>query len=119
MAHINLTRGADAIVIAPASTDFIAKLANGLADDLLSTLCVAKGNCPLLVAPAMNREMWLHPATQRNVAQLQADGGLILGPAEGDQACGGIGRGRMLEPHELLADLRSEERRGRKEGVIT
>src|SRR5690606_41149395 len=66
MAHINLTRGADAIVIAPASTDFIAKLANGLADDLLSTLSVAKGNCPLLVAPAMNREMWLHPATQRN-----------------------------------------------------
>ncbi|HEY9573363.1 MAG TPA: bifunctional phosphopantothenoylcysteine decarboxylase/phosphopantothenate--cysteine ligase CoaBC [Pusillimonas sp.] len=105
MAHINLTRGADAIVIAPASTDFIAKLANGLADDLLSTLCVAKGNCPLLVAPAMNREMWLHPATQRNVAQLQADGGLILGPAEGDQACGEIGSGRMLEPHELLAEL--------------
>src|SRR3546814_5103089 len=105
MAHINLTRGADAIVIAPASTDFIAKLANGLADDLLSTLCVAKGNCPLLVAPAMNREMWLHPATQRHVAQLQADGGLILGPAEGDQACGEIGSGRMLEPHELLAAL--------------
>src|SRR5690606_30295174 len=76
MAHINLTRGADAIVIAPASTDFIAKLANGLANDLLSTLCVAKGNCPLLVAPAMNREMWLHPATQRNVAQIKADGAI-------------------------------------------
>ncbi len=105
MAHINLTRGADAIVIAPASTDFIAKLANGLANDLLSTLCVAKGNCPLLVAPAMNREMWLHPATQRNVAQIKADGALILGPAEGDQACGETGSGRMLEPHELLAEL--------------
>lgn len=105
MAHINLTRGADAIVVAPASTDFIAKLAHGLADDLLSTLCVAKGNCPLLVAPAMNREMWLHPATQRNVVQLQADGVAILGPAEGDQACGEVGNGRMLEPNELLAEL--------------
>lgn len=105
MAHINLTRGADAIFIAPASTDFIAKLAHGLADDLLSTLCVAKGNCPLLVAPAMNREMWLHPATQRNVAQLKADGVAILGPAEGDQACGEVGSGRMLEPNELLAEL--------------
>jgi phosphopantothenoylcysteine decarboxylase/phosphopantothenate--cysteine ligase len=105
MAHINLTRGADAIVIAPASTDFIAKLANGLANDLLSTLCVAKGNCPLLVAPAMNREMWLHPATQRNVAQIKADGAIILGPAEGDQACGETGSGRMLEPHELLAEV--------------
>ena len=103
MAHINLTRGADAILIAPASTDFMAKLAHGLADDLLSTLCVAKGDCPLLVAPAMNREMWLHPATQRNVAQLQADGATILGPAEGDQACGEVGNGRMLEPHELLS----------------
>ncbi|WP_353146253.1 bifunctional phosphopantothenoylcysteine decarboxylase/phosphopantothenate--cysteine ligase CoaBC [Pollutimonas bauzanensis] len=105
MAHINLTRGADAIFIAPASTDFIAKLAHGLADDLLSTLCVAKGNCPLLVAPAMNREMWLHPATQRNVAQIKADGVAILGPAEGDQACGEVGSGRMLEPNELLAEL--------------
>ncbi len=105
MAHINLTRGADAILIAPASTDFIAKLANGLADDLLSTLCVAKGACPLLVAPAMNREMWLHPATQRNVAWLRADGAMLLGPAEGDQACGEVGGGRMLEPHELLAEL--------------
>ncbi|MGB3289458.1 MAG: bifunctional phosphopantothenoylcysteine decarboxylase/phosphopantothenate--cysteine ligase CoaBC [Burkholderiaceae bacterium] len=105
MAHINLTRGADAVVIAPASTDFIAKLAHGLADDLLSTLCVAKGNCPLLVAPAMNREMWLHPATQRNVAQIKADGAVILGPAEGNQACGEIGSGRMLEPQELLAEL--------------
>ncbi|SHI04053.1 bifunctional phosphopantothenoylcysteine decarboxylase/phosphopantothenate--cysteine ligase CoaBC [Pollutimonas bauzanensis] len=105
MAHINLSRGADAILVAPASTDFMAKLAHGLADDLLSTLCVAKGSCPLLVAPAMNREMWLHPATQRNVAQLRADGVAILGPAEGDQACGEVGSGRMLEPNELLAEL--------------
>lgn len=104
MAHINLTRGADAVVIAPASTDFIAKLAHGLADDLLSTLCVARGSCPLLIAPAMNREMWLHPATQRNVAQVQADGARLLGPTEGDQACGETGSGRMLEPHELLAE---------------
>ncbi|HUH61133.1 MAG TPA: bifunctional phosphopantothenoylcysteine decarboxylase/phosphopantothenate--cysteine ligase CoaBC [Candidimonas sp.] len=105
MAHINLTRGADAIVIAPASTDFMARLAHGLADDLLSTLCVAKGDCPLLVAPAMNREMWLHPATQRNVAQLLVDGVVILGPGQGDQACGEVGSGRMLEPDELLSEL--------------
>jgi phosphopantothenoylcysteine decarboxylase/phosphopantothenate--cysteine ligase len=105
MAHINLTRGADAILIAPASTDFIARLAHGMADDLLATLCVARGNCPLLVAPAMNREMWLHPATQRNIAQLRADGVAILGPAEGSQACGEIGSGRMLEPGEILAEL--------------
>ncbi|PLC53544.1 bifunctional phosphopantothenoylcysteine decarboxylase/phosphopantothenate--cysteine ligase CoaBC [Pollutimonas nitritireducens] len=105
MAHISLTRGADAIMVAPASTDFMAKLAHGLADDLLSTLCVAKGNCPLLVAPAMNREMWVHPATQRNVRQLRADGVGILGPGEGDQACGEVGDGRMLEPHELLSEL--------------
>jgi len=105
MAHINLTRGADAILIAPASTDFIAKLAHGLADDLLSTLCVAKGSCPLLVVPAMNREMWQHPATQRNIAQLKADGASVLGPASGDQACGEIGDGRMLEPQEILAEI--------------
>jgi phosphopantothenoylcysteine decarboxylase/phosphopantothenate--cysteine ligase len=105
MAHINLTRGADAILIAPASTDFIAKLAHGLADDLLSTLCVAKGLCPMLVVPAMNREMWLHPATQRNVAQIQADGAKLLGPAEGDQACGEVGSGRMIEPDQILAEL--------------
>jgi len=105
MAHINLTRGADAILIAPASTDFMARLAYGLADDLLSALCVAKGNCPLLIAPAMNREMWLHPATQRNVAQLAADGVVIMGPDEGDQACGEVGSGRMLEPGHLLAEM--------------
>ncbi|OWT55148.1 bifunctional phosphopantothenoylcysteine decarboxylase/phosphopantothenate--cysteine ligase CoaBC [Candidimonas nitroreducens] len=105
MAHINLTRGADAVLVAPASTDFIARLAHGMADDLLATLCVARGNCPLLVAPAMNREMWLHPATQRNAARLRSDGVAILGPAEGSQACGEIGGGRMLEPGEILAEL--------------
>ncbi len=105
MAHINLTRGADAILIAPASTDFIARLAQGMANDLLSTLCIAKGACPLLVAPAMNREMWLHPATQRNIALLQSDGATVLGPAEGSQACGETGSGRMLEPLELLEAL--------------
>jgi len=101
MPHIELSREADAIVIAPASADFLAKLANGLADDLLSTTCLAR-NCPLLVAPAMNREMWDNPATQRNVDRLRADGVAVLGPAAGDQACGETGMGRMLEPGELL-----------------
>src|SRR5690606_7548052 len=105
MAHINLTRGADAILIAPASTDFLAKLAHGMANDLLSTLCVARGGCPLLVAPAMNREMWLNPATQRNVALLRQDGVHLLGPAEGEQACGEVGSGRMLEPDQILAEV--------------
>src|SRR3954462_6961662 len=95
MAHIELSRGVDAIVVAPATADFLAKLANGLADDLLSTTCLAR-NCPLIVAPAMNREMWDNPATQRNVALLRGDGVTILGPASGDQACGEVGMGRML-----------------------
>ncbi|MCX7192697.1 MAG: bifunctional phosphopantothenoylcysteine decarboxylase/phosphopantothenate--cysteine ligase CoaBC [Proteobacteria bacterium] len=103
MAHINLSREACAIVIAPASADFIAKLANGLADDLLSTMCLAR-NCPLLIAPAMNKEMWNNPATQRNIAQLLSDGVQIMGPDSGIQACGEEGMGRMLEP-ELLAQL--------------
>ncbi|MEA3119936.1 MAG: phosphopantothenoylcysteine decarboxylase / phosphopantothenate---cysteine ligase, partial [Paraburkholderia sp.] len=98
MAHIDLSREADAIVVAPASADFFAKLAHGMADDLLSTLCLAR-NCPLLVVPAMNREMWANPATQRNVAQLRADGIVVLGPDSGAQACGETGDGRMLEPH--------------------
>ena len=102
MAHIELSRDADAILVAPASADFLAKLAHGLADDVLSTTCLAR-NCPLLVAPAMNREMWDHPATQRNVATLRGDGVTVLGPAAGDQACGEVGMGRMLEPEELLA----------------
>jgi phosphopantothenoylcysteine decarboxylase/phosphopantothenate--cysteine ligase len=101
MAHIELTRGADAIVVAPASADFMAKLAHGLADDLLSTACLAR-NCPLLVAPAMNREMWDNRATQRNVATLRGDGVTVLGPSAGDQACGETGMGRMLEPEEIL-----------------
>ncbi|OZI61254.1 bifunctional phosphopantothenoylcysteine decarboxylase/phosphopantothenate--cysteine ligase CoaBC [Bordetella genomosp. 11] len=104
MAHIDLTRGADAVLIAPCSADFIAKLAHGMADDLLSTLCLAR-TCPLLIVPAMNREMWANRATQRNAAQLREDGVEILGPAAGDQACGEIGDGRMLEPHEILADV--------------
>jgi len=107
MAHINLSRGADAVLIAPASADFIAKLAHGLADDLLSLLCLARqrDRCPLLVAPAMNREMWGHAATQRNVAQLAVDGATLLGPDSGDQACGEVGDGRMLEAEDLLAEL--------------
>jgi len=107
MAHINLGREADAVMVAPASADFMAKLAQGRADELLSLLCLARPRerCPLLVAPAMNREMWSHPATQRNVATLAQDGTLILGPGCGDQACGEVGDGRMLEPAELLDEL--------------
>ena len=107
MAHINLTRHADAVLVAPASADFMARLVQGSASDLLSLMCLARpvARCPLLVAPALNREMWAHPATQRNVAQLRADGTTILGPGSGDQACGEIGDGRMLEPLELLAEL--------------
>ncbi len=107
MAHINLSREADLVLIAPASADFMAKLLHGRADELLSLLCLARPRetVPLMIAPAMNREMWHHPATQRNVAQLQADGTLVLGVGEGDQACGEVGDGRMLEPHELLAEV--------------
>src|SRR6266704_4112691 len=104
MAHIDLSRHADAIVVAPASADFIAKLAHGHGDDLLSTLCVAR-NCPLLVAPTMNVQMWTNPATQRNVAQRKADGIEMLGPGSGGQACGEVGDGRMIEPEEILAGL--------------
>src|SRR5450755_3867594 len=104
MGHIDLSRHADAIVVAPASADFIAKLAHGLADDLLSALCLAR-DCPLLIAPAMNVQIWGNAATQRNVAQLRADAIEILGPGSGDQACGEFGDGRMLEPEEILAAL--------------
>ena len=104
MGHIDLSRHADAIVVAPASADFIAKLAQGHADDLLSTLCLAR-NCPLLVVPTMNVQMWTNPATQRNVAQLKADGIEMLGPGSGGQACGEVGDGRMIEPEEILAAL--------------
>ena len=107
MPHINLSREADAILIAPCSADFMAKLLHGRADDLLSLMCLARpiDSVPLLVAPAMNREMWAHPATQRNLAQLQADGATLLGVGSGFQACGETGDGRMLEPQELLQDL--------------
>ena len=104
MAHISLSRAADAILIAPATADFIAKLAHGLADDLLSSLCLAR-DCPLLVAPAMNRHMWEHPATQRNLQQLVLDGVTILGPATGRQACGEEGMGRMQDTAELANAL--------------
>ena len=106
MAHIEVTRGADAVLIAPASADFLAKLAHGAADDLLSALCLARA-CPMLVAPAMNREMWDNPATQRNVTQLKRDGVIILGPASGPQACGETGMGRMVEPKTLVEDIES------------
>jgi len=116
MPHINLTRGPDgqgidAVLVAPASADFIARLAQGRADDLLGLLCLARpwgsgaARCPLILAPAMNREMWAHPATQRNLAQVQADGAVVLGVGVGDQACGEVGDGRMLEPAEILEDL--------------
>ncbi len=107
MPHINLSREADAIVIAPCSADFMAKLLHGRADDLLSLMCLARpvAEVPLLVAPAMNREMWAHPATQRNLAQLQADGATLLGVGTGYQACGETGDGRMLEPDQLLEDI--------------
>lgn len=104
MAHIDLSRQADALLVAPATADFLARVANGLADDLLSTLTLAR-DCPLLVAPAMNLQMWMNPATQRNIATLRADAVGILGPASGDQACGEIGQGRMLEPPEILDEL--------------
>ena len=100
MGHIALSRGADAIVIAPASADFLAKLAHGVADDLLSTLCLAR-ECPLFAAPAMNRQMWWNLATQRNVAQLRADGVSMLGPDTGELACNENGEGRMLEAEAL------------------
>jgi len=104
MAHIELSRSADAIVIAPASADLMAKLSLGLADDLLSTLCLAR-DCPLLLAPAMNKQMWEHAATQRSVQRLHEDGVTLLGPASGFQACGEVGMGRMLEPFEIAEQV--------------
>lgn len=107
MAHINLSREADAMVIAPCSADFMAKLLHGRADDLLSLMCLARplDQVPLLLAPAMNREMYAHPATQRNLLQLVADGATVLGVGTGFQACGETGDGRMLEPDQLLEDI--------------
>jgi phosphopantothenoylcysteine decarboxylase/phosphopantothenate--cysteine ligase len=106
MAHIDLTRDADAVLVAPCSADFMRKLAHGACDDLLSTLCLARPQrVPLLVAPAMNVEMWQNPATQRNAARLREDGICIFGPAAGEQACGETGLGRMLEPEDLLEEV--------------
>jgi phosphopantothenoylcysteine decarboxylase/phosphopantothenate--cysteine ligase len=104
MAHIDLSRSADLILVAPASADFLARIAHGMADDLLATMVLAR-DCPLLVAPAMNRQMWENPATQHNIAQLQADGVQILGPASGEQACGEVGAGRMLEAEEIVEEV--------------
>ncbi len=100
MSHIELTRQADLVLVAPASADFMSKLAHGAADDLLSTLCLAR-DCPLLLAPAMNKQMWENPATQRNTRLLQSDAITLLGPTSGDQACGEVGQGRMLEAAEI------------------
>ena len=107
MPHINLSREADAILIAPCSADFIARLVQGRADELLSLLCLARpaDRVPLLLAPAMNREMWAHPATRRNLAQVAADGAAVLGVGNGEQACGETGDGRMLEPAEIMEEL--------------
>jgi phosphopantothenoylcysteine decarboxylase/phosphopantothenate--cysteine ligase len=107
MPHINLSREADAIVLAPGSADFIARLVQGRSDDLLSLMCLARpmDRIPLLIAPAMNREMWSHPATQRNLMQVSADGATVLGVGSGWQACGETGDGRMLEPSQLLEDI--------------
>lgn len=104
MGHIHTSREADLLLVAPATANYLAKVAHGLADDLLTTLTLAR-NCPLLVAPAMNREMWANPATRRNVATLRGDGVTVLGPAAGEQACGETGEGRMLEPAEILESV--------------
>lgn len=105
MDHIDLVRAAHALVIAPASADFIGKAALGLGGDLLSTLMLARGDVPTLLAPAMNREMWANPAVQRNVARLRADGVRIAGPARGEQACGEVGEGRMIEPEDIAIEI--------------
>ncbi|HYL89428.1 MAG TPA: bifunctional phosphopantothenoylcysteine decarboxylase/phosphopantothenate--cysteine ligase CoaBC [Burkholderiales bacterium] len=107
MGHIELSRDRELIVVAPATANFINKLAYGLADDLLSSLCLAR-RCPLMIAPAMNVEMWQNAATQRNVARLRQDGILFAGPAAGDQACGEVGLGRMLEPAEIAAEIEAQ-----------
>ena len=106
MGHIAHTRDRDLILVAPATADFMARVAQGVASDLLSALCVAR-RCPLMLAPAMNVEMWENPATQRNLRTLQDDGVLIAGPAAGDQACGEVGMGRLLEPAQLLAQVQT------------
>jgi phosphopantothenoylcysteine decarboxylase/phosphopantothenate--cysteine ligase len=116
MPHIELSRDQDCIVVAPASADFMAKLAHGQADDLLSTLCLAR-ECPLFIAPAMNRQMWDNPATQRNVNHVKDDGITVMGPGSGEQACGETGMGRMLEPWEILRQLQGWHKPGLLQGV--
>ncbi len=116
MGHIELARWADVIVIAPATANFIARLSNGLADDLLATLCLAT-TAPLLVVPAMNQQMWRNPATQENIARLQARGITLLGPASGAQACGETGPGRLLEPDEIVAAISAAGRTNQLAGV--
>ena len=116
MGHIELARWADAVIIAPATANFIARLSNGLADDLLSTLCLATA-APLLVAPAMNRQMWQNPATRENIARLESRGVTLLGPASGAQACGEMGPGRLIDPEELVQAIVSAGRTNRLAGV--
>jgi len=115
MGHIELARWAEDILVAPASADFLARLAHGLADDLLTTLCLASA-APVHVAPAMNQQMWANPATQANLALLRTRGVGILGPGAGAQACGDIGSGRLLEPHEIIAALTATGQPGRLSG---
>ena len=116
MGHIELARWADTVVIAPATANFIARLSNGMADDLLSALCLAT-TAPLLIAPAMNQQMWRNPATQENIARLQARGITLLGPASGAQACGETGPGRLLDPDEIVPALVAAGRTSRLAGV--
>ena len=116
MSHIALARWADRIVVAPASANFIARLSHGLADDLLSTLCLASA-APLLLAPAMNQQMWLNSATQENVRRVQTRGAVLLGPAAGSQACGETGPGRMAEPDEIVRALGDSFSSGRLAGL--
>jgi len=106
MGHIQLSRSAALVVVAPATADLLSKMTNGLADDLASTTLLATDK-PVLVAPAMNHRMWLHPATQRNIGRLKQDGISVIGPNEGEMACGEFGPGRMAEPSEILAVIQS------------
>lgn len=117
MGHIELARWADLLVLAPATADILAKLAAGLADDLLSTLCLAS-SAPIFAAPAMNQAMWRHPATRRNCATLRQRGVVFIGPESGDQACGDIGPGRMTEPEQLVEALAEADRRHTEPGVL-
>ena len=116
MGHIEIARWADRLVVAPASADFIARLAGGMASDLLATVCLAT-SAPIALAPAMNQGMWRKSATQRNIATLKADGITMLGPNSGEQACGDVGPGRMVEPAEIISHLTSPEQTQVLDGV--